>query len=186
MDIPQNITAENVWPNITLHAEFCIGQKSQNRSFEKGSAFGLDIITEWEKDVLIGLVLDSSIENPSIALNSRSTHSVFDSIIRATNKKEFKIRFYGTPFQLNVWAHLLLIPFAEKTTYKDIARSLNCKAYQAVGSAIGRNPISILVPCHRVLGTNGALVGYHWGIEKKAFLLQQEQNILTQYGSKKL
>lgn len=80
----------------------------------------------------------------------------------------------GTPFQRAVWALLLEIPYGETVTYGELAKRLGCKSAQAVGGAVGRNPISILIPCHRVLGADGSLTGYAGGVEKKKYLLQKE------------
>ncbi len=80
----------------------------------------------------------------------------------------------GTEFQRNVWALLSAIPYGTTVTYGDIARRIHCASAQAVGSAVGRNPVSIFVPCHRVIGKNGTLTGYAGGIDKKIALLQLE------------
>ena len=86
----------------------------------------------------------------------------------------------GTPFQRLVWAELRRIPYGTTTTYgaltKKIASALDrpSMSAQAVGSAVGRNPISILIPCHRVVGADGSLTGYAGGLDKKAFLLRLE------------
>lgn len=81
----------------------------------------------------------------------------------------------GTAFQKEVWGILSTIPYGETRTYLDIARQMgNIKAVRAVGAANGRNPISIIVPCHRVLGTSGELTGFAGGIETKAALLAME------------
>ncbi|NQZ07313.1 MAG: methylated-DNA--[protein]-cysteine S-methyltransferase [Algicola sp.] len=81
----------------------------------------------------------------------------------------------GTAFQQSVWACLSKIPFGEVFTYLDIAKMVNKpKGSQAVGGANGRNPISVIVPCHRVIGTNGSLTGYAGGIERKLWLLNHE------------
>lgn len=81
----------------------------------------------------------------------------------------------GTPFQQSVWHCLTDIPFGEVRSYGGIAKALNNpKASQAVGGANGRNPISIIVPCHRVIGGNGSLTGYAGGIERKLWLLKHE------------
>jgi methylated-DNA-[protein]-cysteine S-methyltransferase len=81
----------------------------------------------------------------------------------------------GTDFQKLVWQNLLKIQFGQTNTYLDIAKMVNKpKGSQAVGGANGRNPISIIVPCHRVIGTNGALTGYAGGIERKLWLLEHE------------
>jgi len=81
----------------------------------------------------------------------------------------------GTDFQREVWRCLAQIPYGETATYLDIAKRVNRpKGSQAVGGANGRNPISIIVPCHRVIGSNGALTGYAGGIERKLWLLEHE------------
>ena len=84
----------------------------------------------------------------------------------------------GTPFQQKVWKLLLQIPYGKTCTYGDLAKALDCKSAQAVGGTVGRNPISILIPCHRVVGTDGKLTGYAGGIEKKAALLKLEKDHL--------
>lgn len=82
----------------------------------------------------------------------------------------------GTPFQLAVWGILQTLPFGGTTSYGEIARRLaNPQAVRAVGTAIGRNPVSIIVPCHRVLGTSGALSGYAGGLTRKQYLLTLEK-----------
>ncbi|HGO5814384.1 TPA: methylated-DNA--[protein]-cysteine S-methyltransferase [Mannheimia haemolytica] len=81
----------------------------------------------------------------------------------------------GTPFQQSVWKILREIPYGQTTTYGEIANQLGKpSAMRAVGGAVGRNPISILVPCHRVLGKNQALTGFGGGLPNKRFLLQLE------------
>ena len=84
--------------------------------------------------------------------------------------------FQGTDFQQQVWRALLTIPYGETRSYKDIALQIgNEKAVRAVGVANGRNPISIIAPCHRVIGSGGALVGFAGGLDKKQILLSLEQ-----------
>lgn len=90
------------------------------------------------------------------------------------------LRLSGTPFQREVWNLLTAIPYGQTTTYGSLARSLAQArglahfSAQAVGNAVGRNPVSILVPCHRVLGADGSLTGYAAGVEKKRALLALE------------
>ena len=85
----------------------------------------------------------------------------------------------GTVFQLQVWKSLCDIPYGETRSYKQIAEAIgNPKAVRAVGMANNRNPLLIVVPCHRVIGANGKLVGYAAGIEKKEFLLKLEKSLL--------
>ena len=91
------------------------------------------------------------------------------------------IRMQGTDFQQMVWQLLLKIPYGTTSTYRDIARKvakergIATMSAQAVGGAVGRNPISIIVPCHRIIGTDGTLTGYAGGIERKEKLLSLER-----------
>lgn len=84
--------------------------------------------------------------------------------------------FLGTAFQKQVWQALLSIPFGQTRSYKHIAEQIgNVKAVRAVGAANGKNPISIIAPCHRVVGANGKLVGFAGGLENKEILLKLEK-----------
>ena len=86
----------------------------------------------------------------------------------------------GTPFQKSVWAALSQIPYGELRSYRDIAREIgNAAAVRAVGAANGRNPLPIVVPCHRVIGSDGSLTGFAGGLEAKTVLLQLEGAILV-------
>lgn len=88
---------------------------------------------------------------------------------------ELNLDFAGTDFQKQVWQALLTIPFGETRSYSDIAHQIgNEKAVRAVGAANGRNPISIIAPCHRVIGMNGGLTGFAGGLEAKRILLKLE------------
>ncbi|MCH2043065.1 MAG: methylated-DNA--[protein]-cysteine S-methyltransferase [Saprospiraceae bacterium] len=81
----------------------------------------------------------------------------------------------GTEFQQMIWRKLLQIPYGHTTTYLKIAEEIgDRKAVRAVGGAVGQNPIGILIPCHRVLGSNGDLTGFMWGLERKKILLSVE------------
>ena len=84
------------------------------------------------------------------------------------------IALRGSEFRKAVWRKLLEIPYGQTTTYGALARSMNCKSAQAVGGAVGHNPLSLIVPCHRVVGTGGKLTGYAGGIDKKEWLLHME------------
>lgn len=81
----------------------------------------------------------------------------------------------GTDFQVKVWKKLMEIPYGEKRSYKEVAEAIgNPRAYQAVGSAIGKNPLLLVIPCHRVLTSEGKLGGFSAGLENKKFLLKLE------------
>lgn len=89
------------------------------------------------------------------------------------------IKPHGTPFQQKVWRELLTIPYGQTTTYGAIAKRISCRSAQAVGQAIHRNPIAIIIPCHRVIGADGSLIGYASGLEIKQQLLTIEQRLLV-------
>jgi methylated-DNA-[protein]-cysteine S-methyltransferase len=88
-------------------------------------------------------------------------------------------RLHGDEFQRRVWTVLEQIPYGETTTYGEIAARLGEPAHaaQAVGKAVGQNPLSIVIPCHRVIGKNGSLTGYAGGLKRKQFLLDLEQPV---------
>jgi len=87
---------------------------------------------------------------------------------------EFSFDLQGTEFQRSVWRELLNIPPGEKRTYQEVARRTGSSP-RAVGAAVGMNPVSIIIPCHRVIGAGGDLTGYAGGLEVKRFLLDHEQ-----------
>ena len=88
---------------------------------------------------------------------------------------EFELELNGTVFQRKVWQALMQIPYGKTCSYKDIALAIDSpKAVRAVGGANNKNPLLILIPCHRVVGTNGKLVGYAGGLDKKEYLLALE------------
>lgn len=83
----------------------------------------------------------------------------------------------GTSFQQMVWQRLMEIPYGKTATYGTIARIVGCRSAQAVGGTVGRNPIAILIPCHRVVGSDGSLTGYAYGLDRKRQLLLLEKNL---------
>lgn len=96
-------------------------------------------------------------------------------------RREFQVpvHLYGTDFQKNVWNALMKIPYGKVCTYKDIAKAVgNEKACRAVGMANHRNSVMIVVPCHRVIGSDGKLTGYAGGIDIKEYLLELEKRVL--------
>ena len=95
--------------------------------------------------------------------------------------EELELNPMGSDFRKCVWKYLCKIPYGKTTTYKKLAeqvikeRGVNKMSAQAIGNAVGHNPISIIIPCHRVIGSNGDLTGYASGLEKKKYLLQLER-----------
>jgi AraC family transcriptional regulator of adaptative response/methylated-DNA-[protein]-cysteine methyltransferase len=104
---------------------------------------------------------------------------IFDPAAWAVGRP-LRLVFIGSDFEVRVWETLLRIPLGKATTYSDIARHIgNPKAARAVGAAVGRNPISFVVPCHRVLGRGGDLCGYHWGLTRKKAILGWETGLAS-------
>lgn len=110
----------------------------------------------------------------------REDNAIACEICKLLNRQKevtFPLHLIGTPFQKTVWKELLHIPFGTTTTYQQIANRIGKpKAVRAVGTAIGRNPISLIVPCHRVIHTNGSISGYRWGKDLKKKILIAESN----------
>ena len=137
-----------------------------------------DIQLEYENGAVTGLKnadADVHVDAPN-----ELTNTVFrqlDEYFAGTRRIfDFPYRLNGTPFQKKVWAALCEIPYGETRSYKDIAEAVGSpKAFRAVGMANHANPIFIAVPCHRVIGAGGALVGYGGGLEMKKALLKLEK-----------
>lgn len=113
--------------------------------------------------------------NPYLLETERQLKEYF-----AGERDEFSVAldFEGTDFQKNVWKQLMKIPHGETITYGEIAKNLgNERASRAVGAAVGKNPISIIAPCHRVIGSTGSLTGFAGGLSRKTYLLQLESQV---------
>ncbi|MCG2609618.1 methylated-DNA--[protein]-cysteine S-methyltransferase [Acinetobacter sp. SM34] len=130
-------------------------------------------------------------ENPKRVRLAELMEQVDHPILLATQKQlteyfagkrqqfDLPLDFEGTEFQQKVWQALLTIPFGETRSYRDIAEQVgNVKAVRAVGAANGKNPISIIAPCHRVVGANGKLVGFAGGLDNKEILLKLESSLI--------
>lgn len=97
------------------------------------------------------------------------------SVVERGIHRDYQIHLVGTSFQLDVWNALITIPEGETRSYKELAKQIGKpKAVRAVANAVGANPIAVLVPCHRVIRSNGHIGGYRWGIELKVKLLERE------------
>jgi methylated-DNA-[protein]-cysteine S-methyltransferase len=131
----------------------------------------------WENDkpnrVRLGAMQEAE-DSPVLAETERQLHEYFAG---KRNRFELELDFAGTEFQKKVWAALLTIPFGETRSYGEIAVQIGSpKAVRAVGAANGKNPISIIAPCHRVIGASGALTGFAGGLDIKKLLLSLERS----------
>ena len=126
----------------------------------------------WENDdperVRLGAMVEDH-DDPILIIAERQIAAYFAGELTTFT---VPLDFHGTDFQKSVWRALLTIPFGETRSYGEIARQIGRPtAFRAVGAANGRNPISIIAPCHRVIGTNGALTGFAGGLAAKELLL---------------
>jgi len=135
---------------------------------------------------LVGLWLEGQKyhgDTISEAMTEKDDMPVFDAAKRWLDKyfagqkptiAELPLAPIGSAFRQSVWAILCEIPYGEVITYGEIAKRLGCRSSQAIGGAVGHNPISIIIPCHRVVGSNGSLTGYAGGVQTKTKLLELE------------
>ena len=137
--------------------------------------------------VLTGLYLSDHENSPQPHADWVEDDAAFAHVRRqleeywAGTRTEFDVPLdlAGTPFQVEVWHALMGIPYGETISYGELARRIGKpSASRAVGAANGRNPVSVIVPCHRVIGGDGSLTGYGWGTARKAWLLEHELLVL--------
>ena len=130
----------------------------------------------WENEDPKRVRLAELVEDPKHAILLETQKQLNEYFLGQRTQFNLPLDFEGTEFQKKIWHALLTIPFGETRSYKQIAEQIgNVKAVRAVGAANGKNPISIIAPCHRVIGQNGKLVGFAGGLENKEILLKIEQ-----------
>jgi AraC family transcriptional regulator of adaptative response/methylated-DNA-[protein]-cysteine methyltransferase len=113
------------------------------------------------------------------AATAATARRIFDAALWRKDQP-LRVVLIGTDFEVRVWEKLLDIPMGRLTTYSDLAARAGApKAARAVGAAVGKNPISFVVPCHRVIGKNGELTGYHWGLTRKRAMLGWEAGMVA-------
>jgi len=126
--------------------------------------------------VYFGVEIPAGFVKAETPLIKKAAAQIEEYLNGKREKFSLPLAMHGTEFQMDVWRALQTIPYGETRSYKEIAELVNRpKAVRAVGMANHRNPISILVPCHRVIGHNGSLTGYGGGLPLKRFLLELEQ-----------
>ncbi|RON49291.1 cysteine methyltransferase [Pseudomonas frederiksbergensis] len=129
----------------------------------------------WENDKPNRVRLGPMIEAPDNPVLLRTVQQLQEYFAGTRNRFDLELDFAGTDFQKKVWQALLTIPFGETRSYSEIAQQIgNPSAVRAVGAANGKNPISIVAPCHRVIGASGKLTGFAGGLEAKERLLTLE------------
>jgi methylated-DNA-[protein]-cysteine S-methyltransferase len=134
----------------------------------------------WENDNPKRVRLGALIEDKNHPVLVETERQLNDYFAGKRERFSLKFDFAGTEFQKQVWQALAAIPFGETRSYAEIAKEIGRpKAVRAVGAANGKNPISIIVPCHRVIGSNGKLTGFAGGLSTKEFLLGIESETQT-------
>lgn len=134
----------------------------------------------WEDDKPSRVRLGALTENENHPVLVETERQLSDYFAGTLARFDVPLDFRGTDFQKSVWRALLAIPFGETRSYAAIARAIGRPAsVRAVGAANGRNPISIIAPCHRVIGSNGGLTGFAGGLEAKDFLLRLESRSMA-------
>ncbi|WP_102269628.1 methylated-DNA--[protein]-cysteine S-methyltransferase [Massilicoli timonensis] len=152
-----------------------------------------ELLLAAKNDKLIGLWIKDQkyyLSNVQEELKERSDHALLNQTKEWLDRyfngekpsiKELELEPIGSEFRKRVWEILCEIPYGEVMTYHDIAKriakekGIKRMSAQAVGGAVGHNPISIIIPCHRVVGSNGSLIGYAGGIQRKKYLLEHEK-----------
>lgn len=136
------------------------------------------LCVETEGDFLVGLYMDDQVDNSEqeTQLHQRAYRQLTEYFARQRTTFDLPLKVQGTPFQMKVWDALQQIPYGQTRSYADIAKMIdNPKACRAVGGANNKNPIMIIIPCHRVINANGTLGGFGCGTKVKEYLLALEQ-----------
>lgn len=134
----------------------------------------------WENDDPARVRLSATRTQPDHGVLCQATVQLGDYFAGTRQQFDLPLDFRGTAFQQRVWAALLAIPFGETRSYGAIAHTIGQPtASRAVGAANGRNPLSIIAPCHRVVGSNGALTGFAGGLAAKTWLIEHERRVMS-------
>ncbi len=140
-----------------------------------------DLFLQFENEYLTGLYFDDT--ESTIDYNENTVNNCIKQLDEYFNGErlefDIKIKLIGTDFRKNVWNALKQIPYGQTCSYKDMACMVgNPKAVRAVGGANHANPVSIILPCHRVIGADGSLTGYGGGLWRKEWLLAHEKEVI--------
>lgn len=141
----------------------------------------LQIESDNEKITMLGFLWDTKRQENRTPVIEQCIAELEEYFFQGRKFFSFEMNLIGSDFQVKVWNELLNIPYGKTISYEELAiRVGDIKSIRAVGLANGQNPIAIVIPCHRVIGKNGDLVGYGGGLDKKIWLLQHEGAIQEQ------
>jgi methylated-DNA-[protein]-cysteine S-methyltransferase len=147
----------------------------RGRSYYSSPVGQLRIESEDENIISLRFLKEDKQEDIRTSATEHCVYELEEYFFKGRKFFSFPFKLIGTKFQVTVWHELLNIPYGRTVSYEELAiRVGNTKSIRAVGLANGQNPIAIVVPCHRVIGKSGDLVGYGGGLDKKVWLLQHE------------
>jgi len=130
-----------------------------------------------EKVILVSIVPKQDEQHQPASLSDKVYHQLQEYFAGQRTEFSLPYKFNGTAFQQQVWVQIAKIPYGQTVTYKEIAQAIGKpRAFQATGRAVGANPLAIIIPCHRVIGSNNGLTGYAFGLEMKKSLLNLEKH----------
>jgi AraC family transcriptional regulator of adaptative response/methylated-DNA-[protein]-cysteine methyltransferase len=181
-------------PNVSLHAatseetasggagmriRWGVSESPFGKMFLAESPHGITHLSFFDGDETESLdVLQVDWANATLIRDDELTGKIAAKIFSGITRQNFRLHVKGTPFQLKVWNALLEIPESRLSTYGELAARIGMEgASRAVGNAVGANRISYLIPCHRVVRSNGGLGGYRWGAERKRAMLAGEKSL---------
>src|SRR5699024_4568933 len=155
------------WKEIT----FLLAATVQGLSYVSSPHAHFNELEQWVQKKIPNPILSNTPDN-----SYKASNQIRDYLDEKQTDFSLPLDIIGTPFQKKVWQAMCKIPYGEKATYGEIANDIgNKKAVRAVGTAIGANPLMIILPCHRVVAKTGALTGFRGGIEMKEMLLRLEE-----------
>lgn len=160
-----------------LIIKYCYNESVFGKIITAATAKGICYMAFYEDEDLALKLLVKTFPNASFMQAGNPFQAAISKVFSNDYVPAEKIKLHvkGTPFQLKVWETLLTIPFGRLTTYGEISNKINSpKAARAVGSAIGKNPVAFLIPCHRVIQSTGLFGGYMWGEKRKATIIAWE------------
>lgn len=169
------ITNQNIYWTLLQHNQWnlYIASTDKGLCYVSGNNQPFQVFMDWKNKQLAESILQQNHDK-----NTPYIKQLIGYLDGTRKQFDLPIDIYGTDFQKKVWYTLCRVPYNHLSTYSEVAKKIeNEKAVRAVGTAIGANPILIVVPCHRIIGKNGTLTGYRGGLEMKQQLLKLEGTI---------
>jgi AraC family transcriptional regulator of adaptative response/methylated-DNA-[protein]-cysteine methyltransferase len=177
IDIEEMTVGEYKNGGENLIIKYCYNESVFGKIITAATAKGVCYMAFYEDEALALNLLVKTFSNASFIEDQNPFQAAISKVFSNdyASAEKIKLHVKGTPFQLKVWETLLTIPFGRLATYGEISNKINSpKAARAVGSAIGKNPVAFLIPCHRVIQSTGLFGGYMWGEKRKTAIIGWE------------